>query len=172
MHTTHALGHLRPGRCRLTAAALAMAFCIAALGAIAGTAVAAPLPPDWVAQGSGTFTTRTDPNDFLSYRVERNAVSQSIAQFRLEDLNRCHWWKELVMPDGLGSEWPLRTDASAGITSATNSLWADQVHNGQLLRFYKAGFFGFSRWVMNVGIDAVPPGSRVVFRWLRDSPGC
>jgi hypothetical protein len=151
---------------------LAIACCTALLGALAGPAAAAPLPPDWVARGSGTFTTDTDPSDFLSYRVEPNAIRADQVQFRLEDFNRCHWWKEMIVPDGLGWEGKVHIDASRGVFAGQENLWADQVHNGQQLKFWKAGGLAFGRWVMNVDIDAVPPGSRVVFRWLRDSPGC
>jgi hypothetical protein len=172
MHLTHVFSTVRPDRWRVVAATLAIVCCAAVLGAIAGPAVAAPLPPDWVARGSGTFTTATDPSDFLSYRVERNAVDQLLVEFRLEDFNRCHWWKEIVVPDGLGWEGHLNVDASRGVFTDTETLKAGHVHNGQQLKFWKAGFLGVPRWVMNVDIDAVAPGSRVTFRWLRDSGGC
>jgi hypothetical protein len=171
MHNAHMLA-LRLNRARLISAAIAVVCCVAALGAIAGSAAAAPLPPDWVARGSGTFTTATDPSDFLSYRVDFGAVDRSVVQFRLEDINRCHWWKEIVVPDGLGWEGHVRVDASRDVFTDSEKLAAWQVHNGQQLKFWKAGFLGVGRWVMNVDIEAVPPGASVTFRWLRDSPDC
>jgi hypothetical protein len=145
------------------------------LGAGATSASASVLPPDWATKSSGYFTT-SDRYDSLQYRIEPNAVDASTVQFRLEGgsyWNRCLWRKTLVMPDGQGSEWPLTIDPSNANYSATNSLWAWQVHNGQELRLYKAGFLGFDRYVGGIGdLNNIAPGSRVVFRWLHDSGSC
>jgi hypothetical protein len=137
--------------------------------------VAAPtqgLPIDWVVRGSGQFET-SDPVDLLEYQVVSNAVPQSVVEFRLESSKRCHWGKTLVMPDGQGRSWPIHIDPSRGIFSASDSLWAGQVHNGQHLELWKAGFLGFEYHVLDIGdLGPIQPGSRVVFTWLRDSRTC
>jgi hypothetical protein len=97
-------------------------------------------------------------------------VRQSVVEFQLEDWNRRHWGKTIVMPDGEGGEWDIAVDASQGRHRASNGLWAHQVHNGQHLRFYKAGGFGIMVHVMDLGgIERLQPGTRVVFRWMKDS---
>jgi hypothetical protein len=130
------------------------------------------LPSNWVARGSGQFGT-SDPQDLLSYRIYPNAVSPSIVTFRLQAVRRCIWAKTLVMPDGLGSRWDLNIDPTRGRFSTENSLWAQQVQNGQNLELWKAGFLGFKYKVLDIGdLNAIPPGSKVVFTWLRDSGSC
>jgi hypothetical protein len=53
--------------------------------------------------------------------------------------------------------------------SANVFLWADQVHNEQVLTFHKAKFFGSHNIVYRIGdLGRLPPGSRATFRWLVD----
>jgi hypothetical protein len=147
---------------------LALIAMLSTVAVAAGPAAAEP-PPDWADRGSGCFST-WDYLDYVCYEIRPNAVGQDIVNFRLEDYNRRHWRKTIVMPDGLGSEWPIWVDASRNRYTDQNSLWADQVHNGQRLRFYKAGGFGINVHVMYLGgLERLEPGTQVVFRWLRDS---
>jgi hypothetical protein len=132
----------------------------------------AGLPSDWVSRGSGQFET-SDPQDLLEYRIELNAVRPEIVEFRLEADKRCIWWKRLVMPDGLGNSWNIDIDPTAGEFADSNALWSPQVHNGQRLELWKAGVLGFPYRVLYIGdLDPIPPGSRVVITWLRDSGTC
>jgi len=149
-----------------TVTAIAVAI---AMAAATGPAIAAP-PQDWVDRGSGCFSTE-DRYDYICYEVRLNAVAQNVVDFRLEDSNWRHWRKTIIMPDGLGNEWPIWVDASQGRYAAQDGLWAHQVHNGQRLRLYKAGLWGIDTRVMYLGgLERLKPGTLVVFRWLRDSP--
>jgi hypothetical protein len=154
-----------------------------AMGAVLGTISAPPaaadpppesidLPSDWAYRGSGVITTRTDRNvDLLRYQVLYNVLPSTLVEFRLEDFNRCHWWKEIVIEPFVRRAQTLRTDAAAGIFTDTGFLLADEVLGGKL-KFWKAGIFGFGRFVMEARTDTLPPGSRAVFTWLRDRPDC
>lgn len=123
---------------------------------------------DWVARGSGEFRTEDAP-DLLSYEVQQGAVGGDIVEFRLEAADPNMWRKVLVLRDGLGSQWDIAIDPSQGSFSATNSLWADQVRNGQALSLWKAKEFGIMTWVLDIrGLEALAPASSVVFRWLQD----
>lgn len=144
---------------------IAMLFAVAAA---AGPAAAEP-PADWIERGSGCFST-WDRLDLICYEIRENAVPQEVVDFRLEDINRRHWRKTIMMPDGEGNEWPIWVDASQGRTDDQSGIWAGQVHNGQRLRFYKAGGFGINVHVMYLGgLERLKPGTLVIFRWLRDS---
>ena len=130
------------------------------------------LPPDWVTRGSGYFRT-SDPQDLLHYEIQLNVVPSAVVEFRLQGYDRCLWGKTLVMPDGLGSSWPIRINPSRGRFEDGNGLWAQQVGNGQRLELWKAGFLGWEYPVLDIGdLGALPPGSRVVITWLEDSATC
>lgn len=130
------------------------------------------LPHDWVQRGSGYFR-GSDRQDLLHYQVQLNAVAPNAVEFRLEGHDRCLWGKTLVMPDGEGSSWDIHMDPSQGVFDAQNGLWAHQVHNGQRLKLWKAGFLGFYYKVIEIGdLGALQPGTRVVFTWIKDSDTC
>jgi hypothetical protein len=125
-------------------------------------------PANWVAQGSGRFYTN-DSADLIEYRIEPDAVGADIVDFRLEANDSRQWGKVLVLRDGLGSQWDIKIDPSEGSFSDSNSLWAHQVKNGQTLSFWKAKQFGWKNWVLDIGsLEALAPGSRVVFTWLQN----
>lgn len=124
------------------------------------------LPPDWVAQGAGQFRTE-DRADLLSWTVEHHAVGTDAVEFRLVADDPAMWRKVLVLRDGTGGQWDLAVDPSQGVYSATDGLWADQVHNGQVCSLWKAGEFGLMFWVQDIGyLDTLQPGDRAVFHWL------
>ncbi|MFC8193146.1 hypothetical protein ACFUMH_15940 [Cellulomonas sp. NPDC057328] len=128
------------------------------------------LPTDWVARGSGMFTT-ADRNDVLVYEVRRNQpdVPADEVRFRLTATDTRLWWKTLAMPDGEGNRWDLHVNPSAGRFHANNGLWAHQVRNGQSLELWKAGVLNTGRKVLEIGdLESLPGGSRVVFTWIRD----
>jgi hypothetical protein len=123
---------------------------------------------DWATRGSGEFHTY-DSADLLAYEVQQSAVNNDAVEFSLEASDPNMWRKVLVLRDGLGSQWDIAIDPSQGTTSATNGLWADQVQNDQALSLWKAKQFGIMTWVLDVGgLGPLPPGSRVIFRWLQD----
>jgi hypothetical protein len=171
--------------CRALLAVIAAIVMLATVATAADTAAAAPPPKDhWADHSSGCIDrleTFTDVlfldyynPDYICYEIRPNAVPQDIVEFRLEDINRRHWRKEMIMPDGQGNEWTIWVDASRRPprNADQDSLWAGQVHNGQRLRFKKAGVFGIMTDVMLVGgLESLKPGTQVVFRWLRDSDG-
>ena len=115
---------------------------------------------------AGFFVPKTQPIQLQE--IQPNAVAADIVEFQLDAANGM-WRKVLVMPDGLGSQWDIAVDPSRGVSSASNSLWADQVNNGQSLQFWKAKTFRIMHWVLNIGnLGGIQPGTRVVFRWLAD----
>lgn len=154
-----------------TAAAATPGYPAAAAGPVDPTPTQG-LPPDWVSKGSGFFRT-SDPQDLLYYEVQLNVTSPAVVDFRLQAYDRCLWSKTLVMPDGLGSSWPIRINPSRGRFADQNGLWAHQVGNGQRLELWKAGFLGWEYKVLDIGdLGALQPGTRVVFTWLKDSATC
>lgn len=140
-----------------------------------GTIIPTTRPPNiglgdgWVRRRSGTFSTEDYP-DLISYTVEPGAVAADVVEFKLEASDSRMWRKVLVMRDGLGSQWDIAIDPSQGTFSASNGLWADQVQNGQALSLWKAKQFGVMTWVLDIGhLEAITPGSRVMFKWWRDA---
>jgi hypothetical protein len=126
------------------------------------------LPQDWAGQPSGAFKTN-DLADLLKYEIQPHAVSDDIVEFQLQAYDTKMWRKVLVMRDGLGSQWDIPIDPSQGTASSSNTLWADQVKNGQDLSLWKAKEFGIMTWVLDIGhLENVPPGARVTFEWVED----
>jgi hypothetical protein len=125
------------------------------------------LPADWVAQGSGQFTTE-DGADLLSWEIIKGAVGSDAVEFRLSADDSRMWRKVLVIRDGLGGQWDIAVDPSQGVFSAANGLWSNQVHNGQVCSLWKAKQWGLMFWVLDIGnLDTLQPGNRADFRWLR-----
>ncbi|MCW6005372.1 hypothetical protein K1W54_12380 [Micromonospora sp. CPCC 205371] len=125
------------------------------------------LPADWVSQGAGLFTTE-DRADLLAWQIVKGAVGADAVEFRLSADDSFMWRKVLVIRDGLGSQWDVAIDPSQGTLSATNGLWAHQVDNGQVCSLWKAKEFGLMFWVLDIaGLQALQPGDRAEFRWLR-----
>jgi hypothetical protein len=121
----------------------------------------------WANQPSGSFSTE-DSADLIDYVVQKNAVPNSVVEFSLVIGHTSSGWaKAIIMPDGLGSEWEIRAQGRGA--SATNGLWADQVHNGQVLTFRKPKGFGIWYDVIQIGfLGDLDPGDRVVFTWRHD----
>jgi hypothetical protein len=87
--------------------------------------------------------------------------------FRLLAAEDITWWKGLLVPDGLGSSWEIWTENAT--TAGETSLWANQVHNQQLLEFKKAKLFGVHTGVYQLGdLGRLAPGTRVTFQWAQD----
>jgi len=125
------------------------------------------LPATWVDQGAGMFTTE-DRGDLLSWRIVNGAVGTDSVEFQLSADDPYMWKKVLVMRDGLGSQWDITIDPSKGTLSAANGLWAHQVDNGQVCSLWKAKEWGLMFWVLDVGgLQAMRPGDRAEFRWLK-----
>jgi hypothetical protein len=100
--------------------------------------------------------------------VAPSGTSASV-HFRLEASDSRMWKKWLVMPDAQGSQWDIVIEPVGGVFSAENSLWAHQVHNSQSLELWKAKAFGVHHWMCSIkNPSPIAPGTKVVFRWLRD----
>jgi hypothetical protein len=121
----------------------------------------------WADLPNGSFTTN-DSADLITYRVYHNAVSEKEVEFKLVVGHTTSGWaKAIIMPDGQGSQWVIRAEGQGG--SARNTLWANQVLNGQVLTFRKPKAFGIWYSVKEVGyLEYLDPGDRVVFTWERD----
>jgi hypothetical protein len=132
-------------------------------------------PPDpgpvggyrWSDRNTGTIYTE-DGADVINWTIGRGAVDPQVVEFRLElDPGSTGWRKAINMPDGLGSSWDIVADGRGA--SASNGLWADQVHNGQVLTFRKAKFLGIMWDVLTMGdLDGLGAGDQVTFRWMKD----
>jgi hypothetical protein len=101
--------------------------------------------------------------------VETDVADPGIVDFVLTSAPWVTWWKHLILRDGLGGQWTIET--KDGTHAASNALWADQVRNGQQLDFWHAGFLGFGAHLTSLGgLERLPPGSRITFRWQQDWP--
>lgn len=106
-------------------------------------------------------------NHAITIWIEQNAVPPNTVEFRLESAPWITWWKQIIVPDGLGSFFTIETKDSKHEDRV--SLWAEQVNNGQTLRFWAGGFFGLGRWIGELGnLSVLPAGSRINFRWVQD----
>jgi hypothetical protein len=127
-----------------------------------------PLGCSWNAMAPGSSHKLPD-GDIIEATVTLDAVDRSVVEFVLETGPRVDFWKGLRVPDGEGNSWLIEAERGKDFEDRV-SLWADQVHNGQELIFHKAKFLGSHRVVYRLGgIGDIAPGSRVTFRWLRDS---
>ena len=129
---------------------------------------AAPVPQTpgpWSAGTSGRLYTAD--GDYIDYTVERGVVDTNVVQFVLALGPAVTWKKVLNLPDGQGSNWDIVAEGAGA--SDRNSLWANQVHNGQSLTFRKAKTFGNITTVHTLGdLGGLTPGSRVTFAWVKD----
>jgi hypothetical protein len=103
--------------------------------------------------------------DIIETQVEQNGDPQTVV-FRLSNQCPNGWEKAFVLRDGLGSQWFVR---APGFSQAQEGLWADQVHNGQPLTFWKPKFWGQWTEIFSVtDLDKLGPGSVVTFTWVKD----
>jgi hypothetical protein len=121
----------------------------------------------WSQRPAGEFRTE-DSADLIGYTIEHGAVAADTVTFRLQlGANSSGWRKIVNMPDGQGSSWDIAVDGRGNI--AENSLWANQVTNGQVLTFRKAKWLGLIMDVLRLGsLEHLQPGDRVTFQWMRD----
>jgi hypothetical protein len=106
-------------------------------------------------------------NHAIAVSIERDAVAPDAVEFVLQSAPWITWWKQVVVPNGLGGRFILETKNDKH--EDRNGLWAHEVHNGQRLDFWAGGFLGFGRWVGSLGnLERLPPGSRITFRWVQD----
>jgi hypothetical protein len=116
--------------------------------------------------------TMLDDGDIISAEITENVARPEVVEFALA--SNLWWWKELNVPDGeTGSSWNIHTGAvwfGGRRFEDRTALWAHQVHNGQFLSFRKAKTFGLVSTTYLLGqLNVLKPGSRVTFRWLRDT---
>ena len=105
--------------------------------------------------------------DFINLDIREGAADPAVVDFVLALSGAVTWKKILNMPDGQGSSWNIVAEGRNA--SASNGLWANQVHNGQVLTFSKAKTFGWMTPVYTLGgLERLRPGTRVTFRWVKD----
>jgi hypothetical protein len=124
-------------------------------------------PEAWSERNAGEIRTE-DGADLIGYGIERGVVDSQIVTFRLIIGGDSSGWRKIInLPDGEGNSWDL--DANGRGATAENSLWANQVGNGQVLTFQKAKWFGAMFSVLTLGqLGGLQPGDRVTFAWNRD----
>jgi hypothetical protein len=126
------------------------------------TRVAPDIDPNWAAKGEGTFVSKE--GDRVRYHVDHGVVDPATVTFRLVNQSPSQWDKSLVLRDGQGSQWEIRSTVSA---AGEESLWAGQVQFGQQITFRKPQTPG--RWVdaFSVGgLEGLQPGDKALFTWV------
>jgi hypothetical protein len=111
-------------------------------------------------------------DDLINVSIVPNAlgVAADAVEFRLENASHLVGWKAIRVPDGEphGSAWEIWVEGNHRADSV--ALWAHQVNNGQSLEFKKAKLFGVHTGMYDLGgLERLPGGSRVIFRWVRDA---
>jgi hypothetical protein len=128
-----------------------------------------PSPSLWSEMDAGELRTQ-DSADLIRYNIERGVLVNDppVVVFKLHiGETSTGWRKNINMPDGLGSNWDIGVDGKGA--EAENSLWADQVRNGQVLTFSKAKFLGVMTSVLQLGdLSGLRPNDRVTFSWITD----
>jgi hypothetical protein len=122
----------------------------------------------WSDQDSGELHTE-DPVDLIQWNIGRGVGDPAAVVFELFiGYGSSGWDKEINMPDGSGSSWDIFATGQG--SRAENSLWAGQVHNGQMLTFRKAKMFNIMTDVLRLGdLGGLRPGDRATFTWVKDT---
>jgi len=127
-----------------------------------------PAPNGGPFQDGQLFRTN-DTADQIQIRVEPGAVAADSVEFVLDASPGIDWAKEIVLVEGPAAgmgRWTI--SVANNQNSDRNGLFTYQLPGGRL-EFRKAKFLGGMTEVMRVAIDAVPPGSRITFTWVRDN---
>ena len=102
-------------------------------------------------------------------RVYLSAVAADSIEIVLEAGPGIDWAKEIVLVEGSAAgtgRWTISVKDNKN--TDRNGLYLYQLPGGRL-EFRKAKALGDMTEVAKVGIDLVPPGSRITFTWVRDS---
>jgi hypothetical protein len=111
------------------------------------------------------YTIGSTEGDVITTHIDHSGDPATVV-FRLNNQSPEGWDKAMVLRDGLGGQWRIE---AKGFSSAENGLWADQVHNGQPLTFWKPKFLGQWAEIFSVhGLEKLQPGSVVTFTWTKD----
>lgn len=103
--------------------------------------------------------------DIIETHIDHSGDPQYVV-FRLENQSPSGWAKAFVLGDGLGGEWWIE---AKGFNRAEGKLWADQVKNGQGIRFWKPKFLGQWTQIFSIShLERLTPGSIVTFTWTKD----
>jgi hypothetical protein len=114
-----------------------------------------------------TYRVPLPDGDLIDLEIREAAADPAVVDFVLVLSGNVTWKKILNMPDGQGSSWDIIAEGRNA--SASNGLWAQQVHNGQVLTFSKAKTFGWMTPVYTLGgLERLRPGTRVTFTWVKD----
>jgi hypothetical protein len=116
---------------------------------------------------AGEFYT-SDSNDDINVKVEPNAVAVDQIAIVLKSGPGINWKKELVLAGGGSPPASATLTVINSVKMDNNSLAVDQLP-GSHLEFRKLywGHSGTSE-VSRIPLDAIPPGTRVTFTWMRD----
>jgi hypothetical protein len=115
--------------------------------------------------GSDTSVIGSTEGDVIETHIEHGGDPTTVV-FRLRNQSPEGWKKAMVLRDGLGAQWWIE---ASGFSQAENGLWADQVHNGQPLTFWKPKFLGAWTEIFSIhGLEKLAPGSIVNFDWVKD----
>jgi NTE family protein len=116
---------------------------------------------------NGTITTRD--SDAIQVRVFENAIANDAVEFVLEAGPGIDWRKEIVLVEGKSAgtgRWTIYVENNQN--RDVNGLYLYQLPGGRL-EFKKAKALGVMVEVLQIKIDNVKPGSRIVFTWVVDS---
>jgi len=103
--------------------------------------------------------------DVIQTHIDHTGDPKTVV-FRLSNQSPEGWDKAFVLRDGLGGEWWVQ---AKGYNQAENGLWADQVHNGQPISFWKPKFLNAWTEIFSVShLERLMPGSIVTFTWTKD----
>ena len=110
-----------------------------------------------------------DPADELEARFENDVMPANEIEFVLESGPGITWQKEIVLVEGAVAgtgRWTLMVKDS--VKSSANGLYTYQLPGGRL-EVRKAKTFGVMTEVKRIDISRVKGGSRVTYRWVKDS---
>ncbi len=96
-------------------------------------------------------------------------MASDVVEFVLEAGPGIDWRKEINIVEGLGAgtgQWMIYIIDNRNTDK--NGLYTYQLP-GARLEFRKAKFLGIMTEVRRIDITRIRPGTRTVFRWVRDS---
>ena len=122
----------------------------------------------WSDRESGTFF--TEDHDVINFRIDRNAVNSNSVELKLSLGQGVTWWKAVNISDGIGNSRDIECEGN--FASSSNTIWSNQVGNGQCLTFKKAKAGGYhqnnNEGFELCGLEGLTPGSSVTFTWVKD----
>jgi hypothetical protein len=125
--------------------------------------VSQPPATEWGNADSGSIRT-SDSADYISFNISHDAVGSDAVEFVLDSVTD-KWRKWLILDDGRGGRWMIKTDGSK--KEDRNGLYLDQLPTGHV-ELWKAKFLGGMTKVLELPISSFRGGDRVWLRWEQD----